>query len=97
MTDLVGLAITMPSPCSRCNGTAATVGAGRGPHCASLMCACGRHLGWMSKQSHDFIAETVQQFGRPTEPIRIRAPARTAVSSGADAASQATHPELELL
>ena len=43
VTDLVGLAIVMPAPCPRCNGTAATVGAGRGPHCASLMCVCGRH------------------------------------------------------
>ena len=61
---LVGLAIIMPTPCPRCHGTAATIGAGRGPHAASLMCACGQHLGWMSKQSHAFIAETVRQFGR---------------------------------
>ena len=91
---LVGLAIEMPAPCPRCNGTAATVGAGRGPHCASLMCVCGRHLGWMSRQSHSFIAETVRQFGRPTEPIRIRASAQMAAPSGADAAPQTTHPDL---
>ena len=86
--------IVMPAPCPRCNGTAATIGAGRGPHCASLMCVCGRHLGWMSRQSHGFITATVRQFGRPTEPIRICASAQTTAPLGADAVSQPMHPDL---
>jgi hypothetical protein len=69
VTDIVGLAIVMPSPCPRCTGTAANIGTGRGPHAASLMCACGQHLGWMGPRTHAFIAATVRQFGRPTEPI----------------------------
>jgi hypothetical protein len=93
MTDLIGIAVVMPAPCPRCNGTFAAIGAGRGPHAASLRCACGRHLGWMSKESHGFIAATVRQFGRPTEPIQIRAPARTTAPSGADVVSQPMHPE----
>ena len=90
-TSLVGLAIVVPTPCPRCNGTAATLGAGRGPHKA-IMCTCGRHGGWVSQASYNFIAETVRLFGRPTEPIRIRAPARTAAALGAVAASQASAP-----
>jgi len=69
---LVGVSVTMPAACPRCRGTSATVGAGRGPHAASIMCACSRHLGWMSRESFDFITETVRQFGRPTSPIQIR-------------------------
>src|SRR5262245_7695190 len=71
-TDIIGLAIVMPTPCPRCNGVAATIGTGRGPHSASLMCSCGRHLGWMSAQTFDFITEIVRRFGRPTEPIQVR-------------------------
>ena len=69
---LVGLRIFMPTPCPRCSGVAATTGAGRGPRCASLMCGCGRHLGWMSANSFTFITAIVRHFGRPTEPIVVR-------------------------
>src|SRR5262245_44366541 len=94
--SLVGLAVEMAIPCPRCRGTRATIGAGKAMHTAGLMCACNRHLGWVSKQSYDFIAETVRLFGRPTEAIEIRAPARTAASSDADAVSQAAHPATAL-
>jgi hypothetical protein len=67
-----GLAIVMPTPCRHCNGVAATIGVGRGPPSASLTCGCGRHLGWMSTGTFNFIAETVRHFGRPTEPIKVR-------------------------
>jgi hypothetical protein len=69
---VVGLAIVMPTPCPRCRGVAATIGAGRGPHLASLMCTCGRHLGWMSADTFTFTTAIVRQFGRPTEPIVVR-------------------------
>jgi hypothetical protein len=82
MTDLVGLAIIMPAPCPRCHGTAATIGAGRGEHAASLMCVCGQHRGWMGPQSYGFIAATVRQFGRPTEPINAPADLSLTVPAG---------------
>ena len=69
--SLVGLAITLPERCPRCRGHSAVIGAGRGPHKASIMCVCGRHLGWMSVPTFNFIAETVRQFGRPSEPICV--------------------------
>jgi hypothetical protein len=52
---LVGLAITLPEACPRCSGHDAVIGAGRGPHKASIMCVCGRHLGWMSITTFNFI------------------------------------------
>jgi len=67
--SLIGLAITLPEQCPRCNGHDAVIGAGRGLHKASIMCICGRHIGWMSIATFNFINATVQQFGRPTEPI----------------------------
>jgi hypothetical protein len=71
-TTLIGLAIRLPEACPRCSGHDAVIGAGRGPHKASIMCACGRHLGWMSVPAFNFIAETVRQFGRPSAPICVK-------------------------
>src|SRR4029077_3818970 len=69
---LVGLALVMPEQCPRCSGTTANIGAGHGPHAASLMCTCGRHLGWMSTATFNFLSDTARQFGRPKAPIEIR-------------------------
>jgi hypothetical protein len=69
--DLIGLAITVPERCPRCSGHDAVIGTGRGPHKASIMCVCGRHLGWMSTPTFNFLAETVRQFARPSEPISV--------------------------
>jgi hypothetical protein len=78
--DLVGLAIRLPEHCSRCGGYDATIGAGRGPHKASIVCACGKHLGWMSVATFNFVAEIVRVHGRPSEPISVtqKPPATTA-------------------
>jgi hypothetical protein len=76
--SLIGLAITLPDQCPRCCGHDAVIGAGRGPHKASIMCVCGRHLGWMSLATFNFINATVQQFGRPTEPICVNRQPTTA-------------------
>jgi hypothetical protein len=82
MTALIGLAITGPEPCPRCSGHDAVIGAGRGPHKASIMCVCGRHLGWMSVATFNFIAETVCRFGRPSVPICVnRKPPTTTVET----------------
>src|SRR5215470_20157338 len=69
--NLGGLAITLPDTCPRCSGHDAVIGTGRGPHKASIMCVCGRHLGWMSVPTFIFIAGTVRRFGRPSEPIFV--------------------------
>lgn len=69
---MIGVAITLPEHCPRCNGQRATIGTGRGPHKASIMCLCGRHLGWMSHEAFEFVSETVRRFGKPTSPITIR-------------------------
>jgi hypothetical protein len=84
--SLAGLAITLPEPCPRCSGHDAVIGTGRGPHKASIMCVCGRHLGWMSVLTFNFIAETVRQFGRPSEPISV-----TRKPPTGDGGSEVTH------
>jgi hypothetical protein len=60
--------------CSRSNCRKLTVIApGNAMHHGSLRCEqCGKHLGWLSKQSYDFVAETQRLFGRPTDPIVVR-------------------------
>ena len=69
---LIGTTITVPTPCGRCRGTAALIGAGRGPHAASIICVCGRHRGWMPVAVFNFICESVRRFGRLIEPIEVR-------------------------
>jgi hypothetical protein len=69
---LLGLPVHLPSQC-RCGATNATIGAGAGPHAASLRCAnCNAHRGWVAHATLSFIAEIVNLFGRPTAPITIR-------------------------
>ena|SRR5262249_7306290 len=78
----IGLAITMPEPCPRCSGHDAVIGAGRGPHKASIMCVCGRHLSWMSVLTFNFIAEVVRRFGQPNESVCVnRQPATAELKS----------------
>jgi hypothetical protein len=75
-TSVIGLPVRLPGQCGCCS-TLATVTAGRGPHLAGLRCAsCGRHRGWVSGSSFKFLAETVDRFGRPKDPIAITPGAR---------------------
>jgi len=83
-TTLIGLAVEMPAHCPRCNSTAAAIGASRAPHPASLICACGRHCGWISPATFNFLRKTVRHFGRPTGPICVTANRRQAESSGVE-------------
>jgi hypothetical protein len=90
-TTLVGLALTLPECCPRCSGHSAVVGAGRGPHAAAILCLCGRHLGWMSREGFSFLSETVRRFGRPTSSIQIRR-TRGASSTSSDADARRSQP-----
>jgi hypothetical protein len=69
---LLDLVVTLPDAC-KCGAAEAVIGAGRGPHLASLRCcACEAHRGWLGHQTHSFLTKTVTQFGRPSEPVAIR-------------------------
>lgn len=52
-----GLSVRMPTPC-RCGAALATIGEGRGPHAAALLCAeCEAHRAWLSHATHQFLVE----------------------------------------
>jgi hypothetical protein len=70
--NVVGLALTLPEQCPRCTGRSGTLSTGRGTHRASILCACGKHLGWLSDTTFNFLSESIGRFGRPTSPISIR-------------------------
>ena len=70
---LLDLVVTLPDVCNQCGAAEAVIGAGRGPHLASLRCrACQIHRGWVGQQTYKFLAEIVAKFGRPETPIAIR-------------------------
>jgi hypothetical protein len=72
-TSIVGLTVILPRPCRSCGETATILGSSRGPHCAELHCvACGRHVGWMSQESFNFVCAIVDRFGRPEDAIVVR-------------------------
>ena len=82
---LLGLHVKLDETC-RCGATLASIEGASGPHHAGLRCACGCHRGWVSGVTHKFLTETVERFGRPTQPIQIRLPkTRMAAPPGADA------------
>jgi hypothetical protein len=69
---LMGLVVDLQTQC-KCGGYVAVIGAGKGPHLASLRCeACDAHRGWLSQQTYSFVNETIKRFGRTTEPIKVR-------------------------
>jgi hypothetical protein len=69
---LIGLAVTLPTPC-RCGGMTAVIGSSRAMHAAALTCtACGRFTRWMPETALTFIAQTVQHFGPPRGPVALR-------------------------
>jgi len=51
----------------------ANIGRDAGPHFGELRCSsCGRHRGWLSKQTASMIEEIINKFGKPEEPIVFR-------------------------
>ena len=72
---LLGLAVKPPKACRRCGGPVATVGAGKPPHSASLLCrSCGLHRGWVSRANCTFLTKAINNGGAPREPIVLRTP-----------------------
>jgi hypothetical protein len=68
---LVGLLVELPDTC-RCMSTVAVIGTGTQIHRAMLSCrSCGRHRGWLSKFTADWIAHVAAKFGAP-EIIKIQ-------------------------
>ena len=67
--SLVGLTVTPGDSC-KCGEYKAILKAGKPPHTAELICvACGTHRGWLPHRAANFITETINKFGRPTEPV----------------------------
>ena len=67
-----GLVVQPPQPC-RCGCELAVIGEGKGPHVASLHCAeCETHCGWIPRETHRFLTEIINRFGRPVDPIVIQ-------------------------
>jgi hypothetical protein len=86
MTALFGLQVrlerTVDIPCAECGETAVVIGSSAGPHALRCIC-CDRHRGRLQAVVADFLAATVDQFGRPTLPITIRNSQFAASSSAA--------------
>jgi hypothetical protein len=72
-TSAAGLDTMLPRAC-KCGAPYATVCPGKGAHSGEFRCPkCGRHRGWISRETSDFISGVVDRFGRPTEPLVVRA------------------------
>ena len=70
-TSVIGLHVILPRLC-HCGAITAVIGASVGPHYGSLRCpVCERHRGWVSSETYHFIINTIDSFGRPTEPITV--------------------------
>jgi len=69
----VGLAVQLPSQC-QCGSANAALCTGTGLYPGKLKCPkCGKHRGWVSHKTFRFLASTVDHFGKPTEPVLVRA------------------------
>jgi hypothetical protein len=72
-TSLLGLAVILPRLCRACDETMATIGSSKGPHHAALHCVgCGNHVGWLGRESFDFVCAIIDHFGRPEAAIVVR-------------------------
>jgi hypothetical protein len=82
---IVGIQVQLHQRSCPCGYEIFVTGYGKAPHRASLRCdSCGKHGGWVSKESGQFLEKIVGCFGRPTTPIIVRnaqAPAETTGAS----------------
>jgi hypothetical protein len=67
--DPIGLIVRcQQKPCPDCRCVDCLIGMGD-----ELVCfVCDRHRGRLSKLTHNFICESIRNFGRPSEPIQLR-------------------------
>src|SRR5262245_31919676 len=76
--SLVGIKVKLDRPVDRerpCCGNVCIISPSKAQHTAELRCAgCGSHRGWASKQTLNFISETIGRFGAPSDPIIVRQP-----------------------
>jgi len=72
-TSILGLSVITPTPCHACRSIFAVVGSSNGPHYGHYRCAsCDAFLNWMRGETHRFLCDVIDNFGRPAEPIEIR-------------------------
>jgi hypothetical protein len=72
---LAGLAVKLEHDRCKCGSDTAIIGAGKAMHRASLTCrSCGRHRGWLSKFTADWIESVISLHGKPDKPIVMRGP-----------------------
>jgi hypothetical protein len=72
-TSIIGVPVVLPREC-RCGSSKARIGSSAGFfQDAVLFCTnCNRHTGWLPGGSIEFIANVIDLFGHPSEPIIIR-------------------------
>ena len=72
---LAGLAVKLEHDRCKCGSDTAIIGAGKAMHHASLTCrSCGRHRGWLSRFTANWIEAVINLHGRPDKPIIVRGP-----------------------
>jgi len=74
--NLIGLQVRLDRPVDRenpCCHNVCTIGPGKAQHAGELCCAsCGRHRGWLSNSTAQWINSVVTRFGAPSTPIIVR-------------------------
>jgi hypothetical protein len=77
LSPLTGLRVQLDRPVDRerpCCHNICTIAPGKGPHAGELFCtSCGRHRGWLSKATAQWIESVIARFGAPTMPLVVRA------------------------
>jgi hypothetical protein len=70
---LIGLVVDLEDPCKWCRTHLVVIGPGKGPHSAALHCkACREFRGWVSRENHRYISETIKHLGRAATPVSVR-------------------------
>src|SRR5262249_51765327 len=66
-----------------CGSIDAVLGSSAGPHAASIRCAAGHHLGWVSKQTAERLLEIKNLYG-VAEPIVFRRGVHRSFTEGSE-------------
>jgi hypothetical protein len=72
---LAGLVLKLEHDPCRCGSDTAIIGEGSAMYRATLTCrSCGRHRGWLSRPTANWIEAVIDLHGRPDKPIEMRGP-----------------------